>query len=282
MRGNDADMLCAMASPTAVTEGIRLNTVGGTTLSRAEYLAHFEADFARLRELALSGNRPVPTCPGWSTVDLADHVARVYYHQAFVVKNGRKPEDGEHLPEFVFQDSPTRFLGQAFDALRKALDPTRSPDREVWTWDPASNTVDFWFRRMAHETLIHRFDAEVALGATTELNSDVSLDGVDEVLSWLPLLPEWANGRIEPVGPVTITIDGSRPLSYSLNLTAHTCEATVAPTSTATPAVRIIGAAPDVNLFIWGRMPITNRRLIVDGEAADVTRLVTALRALTQ
>ena len=31
--------------------------------------------------------------------------------------------------------------------------------------------------------------------------------GVRPAAAWLPLLPEWTNGQIEPVGPVTITLD---------------------------------------------------------------------------
>lgn len=276
-----AATLCAMASPTPVTDGIRLNTVADTALSRAGYLENLDVDFARFRELAMGVDAPVPTCPGWSTADLADHLARVYYHQAFVVKNGRKPEDGEHLPDFVYQDSPQRFVNHAFDAIRKALDPTRSPDREVWTWDTGSNTVDFWFRRMAHETQVHRFDAEVAAGATTTFDTALALDGVDEILSWLPMLPEWNQGAPSEPLRATLHVDGPRNVSYAVSLSATQCSARVAETATEAQ-VTIHGAAEDMNLLLWGRMPASNPRLIVNGDAADVARLLTSLQQLTR
>ena len=41
----------------------------------------------------------------------------------------------------------------------------------------------FWIRRMAQETVIHRVDAELALGEPfAPIPDDLALDGIDEVL----------------------------------------------------------------------------------------------------
>jgi hypothetical protein len=40
-----------------------------------------------------------------------------------------------------------------------------------------------WARRQAHETAIHRFDAESATGSMSRFNPDFASDGIDEILT---------------------------------------------------------------------------------------------------
>jgi uncharacterized protein (TIGR03083 family) len=54
----------------------------------------------------------------------------------------------------------------------------------AWTWAP-DGTVGFWQRRQAHETAIHRVDAELAAGPPTPVPAALAADGIDE---WLALL----------------------------------------------------------------------------------------------
>ena len=42
----------------------------------------------------------------------------------------------------------------------EALDP-ESP---AWNWAPQAKKAGFWHRRMAHETSVHRWDTQMALG----------------------------------------------------------------------------------------------------------------------
>jgi uncharacterized protein (TIGR03083 family) len=62
-------------------------------------------------------------------------------------------------------------------ALRNAPD-----DLETWTFLEAATPLAFWARRQAHETAIHRVDAESATGATTGFPADFAADGIDELL----------------------------------------------------------------------------------------------------
>ena len=60
-----------------------------------------------------------------------------------------------------------------------ATDPTT----ECWTWYPDDPTVGFWTRRMAHETLVHRWDAERGAGLEPEpMTPELAADGIDEML----------------------------------------------------------------------------------------------------
>jgi uncharacterized protein (TIGR03083 family) len=43
----------------------------------------------------------------------------------------------------------------------------------------------FWARRMAHETAVHRADAEIAVGRQPELEPDIAVDAIDEWLGFM-------------------------------------------------------------------------------------------------
>jgi hypothetical protein len=55
-------------------------------------------------------------------------------------------------------------------------------DLETWTFLEAPTPLAFWARRQAHETAIHRVDAESAGGNVTGFPSGFAVDGIDELL----------------------------------------------------------------------------------------------------
>ena len=60
----------------------------------------------------------------------------------------------------------------------------RPPDEAALTWFGPEQTVGFWIRRMAQETVVHRMDAQLAAGEpVTPAPDDLAIDGVDEVLN---------------------------------------------------------------------------------------------------
>jgi hypothetical protein len=63
------------------------------------------------------------------------------------------------------------------------------PRTAVWTW-AAEQTAGFWLRKMAHDGLIHRFDAEFTIGRDGPVAADLAVDGVTDLLiSISTLLP---------------------------------------------------------------------------------------------
>jgi uncharacterized protein (TIGR03083 family) len=66
-------------------------------------------------------------------------------------------------------------------ALRSA-----GPDAAVWAWG-ADQSSGWWARRMLHETMMHRADAELAVGATPEFDAAAAADAIDEFLVNLPM-----------------------------------------------------------------------------------------------
>jgi uncharacterized protein (TIGR03083 family) len=143
------------------------------------FLECLEADYTRLREVAPDAvGRPVPTCPGWIGEDLVRHVTEVYLHKTETMRQGAWPAPWPpSLP-----GEPIAVLDDAYRQLVGEL-TTRKPRDHALTWYGPDQTVGFWLRRMAQETVIHRVDAEAAAGvAHAPIPTDLAEDGIDEVL----------------------------------------------------------------------------------------------------
>jgi uncharacterized protein (TIGR03083 family) len=142
-------------------------------------LTCLDADYRRLREVlpAALGER-VPTCPEWTGADLATHVAAVYLHKTECVRNGAIPE--QWAPELGAD--PLAELDKAYAELTAEF-AAHEPDDPAPTWYEPDQTVGWWIRRMAQETVIHRIDAELAAGVDPlPVPADLAADGIDEVL----------------------------------------------------------------------------------------------------
>lgn len=139
------------------------------------------ADHARLR--AVVADRladPVPTCPGWTVSDLVRHVGAVYLHKTECIVRGVSPEPWP--PPGVEDEEPLALLDRGYGALTGQFAGHAAGD-PAYTWYAPDQTVGFWIRRMAQETVIHRVDAELAAGVAVDpIPDDLAEDGIDEVL----------------------------------------------------------------------------------------------------
>ena len=146
--------------------------------------------------LAVAGRKgldePVPCCEGWSVRDVVGHTGAVHRQKEAIVREQR----GGGEPEY--EDPPGDDLLMAWfvdgaDLLVATL-AAADPATPVATWYPSDPTVGFWYRRMAHETLIHRVDAEQAHGTVGPIDSELAADGVDEILRvFMADVPEWGS-----------------------------------------------------------------------------------------
>lgn len=247
-----------------------MRSVAGTELSREQYLSHLNADYLLLAAAIPESPIEVPSCPGWNTADLAKHMAHVYLHQAFVVETGSKAENKEHLAPYPRTEDYLEFMTWGFEAITKALEVSR-PERKTWSWHHSDFSVDFWFRRMAHETLIHRIDAELAVGSVTPINAALALDGVDEVLDFLPLLGSWPEAPNVDFGIVSIiasTNDGVKV--WDVNFTDQAATVVVADEANAAARIVISGDAEAMDLFLWGRIDSSDSRIMLTGEGEEI------------
>src|SRR6201992_1927777 len=148
----------------------------------SRFLQCLAADYGDLRDAASAAEltATVPSCPGWTVSDLVRHLAEVYLHKATLMHTG--VNRGECPPPPLPAEAPLAALGRAYGALRAEF-RTRGAGQAAPTWYGPDQTVGFWIRRMAQETVIHRIDAELAAGLpVTPVPDDLAADGVDEVL----------------------------------------------------------------------------------------------------
>jgi uncharacterized protein (TIGR03083 family) len=162
-----------------------------------EISAHIDAlarDGALLADAAeAAGLRAVvPGCPGWQVRDLVRHQAYVHDWAARHVRD-RSPElidDGITESGILDRGPADADLIAAYRDGHAALVATlrdADPDLECATFMPAPSPLAFWARRKAHETAIHRYDAQSAAVAGPPRPADAfdpafAADGVDELI----------------------------------------------------------------------------------------------------
>jgi uncharacterized protein (TIGR03083 family) len=151
------------------------------TMQPARYLECLASDAARLRDVAGRDlTARVPSCPEWSAADLVRHTAVVYLHKAECMRLNAFPQPWPP-PGLAFEE-PLALFDRGYADLIGEFD-AREPGETTVTWYPPEQTVGFWVRRMAQETVIHRVDAELSQNeAQGPIPTDLAIDGVDEVL----------------------------------------------------------------------------------------------------
>ena len=128
----------------------------------------------------------VPPCQPWQVRDLLRHTG--YIHRWAVRHITERPAtvlDGPPEEEILRGGATDPELLMWFRdghaALVKTL-ATADPALECATFMAAPSALAFWARRQAHETAIHRADAESAAGSTPEYPADFAADGIDELI----------------------------------------------------------------------------------------------------
>ncbi|MER5928680.1 maleylpyruvate isomerase family mycothiol-dependent enzyme [Streptomyces sp. NPDC002054] len=151
-----------------------------------EYLKALERDGELLAGAAerAGTDAPVPTCPGWRMADLLQHTGAVHrWATSYVAEGHPEPMPIPGGPEFTGAELLSWFREGHADLVRVLSEAPA--DVQCWTFLPTATTpLGFWARRQAHETAIHRLDAESALGhGFGPLEPAFAEDGVDELLT---------------------------------------------------------------------------------------------------
>jgi uncharacterized protein (TIGR03083 family) len=144
----------------------------------ADYLRNDSAAFADAAGNNLDAK--VPSCPGWMVADLVAHLTEAHYFWRLIAE--RHIQDRRELDDVdpPTPDDPLQyFLNHAYE-FADILE-AEAPETPVWTWSKRKN-VGFIQRRMAHETAVHRWDAQLAAGDPQPIDGDLAVDGVDEFL----------------------------------------------------------------------------------------------------
>ena len=128
----------------------------------------------------------VPPCPPWQVRDLLRHTGYIHRWAArHITERPGQVIDGPPEAEILRGGTADSELLAWFRAGCAALAETLAtadPALEFATFMAAPSALAFWARRQAHETAIHRADAESAAGTTPEYPAEFAADGIDELI----------------------------------------------------------------------------------------------------
>jgi uncharacterized protein (TIGR03083 family) len=128
----------------------------------------------------------VPSCPSWQVKDLLRHTGYIHRWAARHIAEGPgEVIDGPSETEILRGGAADEDLLDWFRAGHAALVETLAsadPAVACATFMPAPSSLAFWTRRQAHETAIHRADAELAASAAPQYPAGFAADGIDELI----------------------------------------------------------------------------------------------------
>jgi uncharacterized protein (TIGR03083 family) len=213
---------------------------------------------------------PVPTCPGWTLLQLLRHVGRGDRWAAQIIRE--RPAgylDPRQVPDGRPPDDKAGARGWLIAGARTVLDAVdeAGSDTEVWTV-LGPRPAHWWIRRRLHEATVHRADATFANGGNYSLSADLSADGIDE---WLDrLVVELA------AAPSTAIDDGATIALHATDLDADSGSWLIRGLPTgiawnrgraAGPArARLTGSAAELFLALVRRSNVDSARLHGDAE----------------
>ena len=216
----------------------------------------------------------IETCPGWNMRDLVRHLMEIHlWAAAHVAQPHDKPwvDDLAELAVFwpdlaVFWPEDNELIDWYLNVNANLVDALDSAplDVESFTFLPAPSPLAMWARRQAHETAIHRFDAQNATGTADGFDPVFASDGIDELLAgFAPRADQF---------PTTTT----RTMVVHAEDANDLWHLTLAPDGITTvrgdgPAdVRLIGDASSLYLVLWNRGADSTITVAGDQELLDL------------
>lgn len=124
----------------------------------------------------LTGN--VPRYPEWTGAELVRHVGTVHRWALHILTTlpatrPDRPALGPHRDGAMGE-----WFAEGLDALASAI-VSADPNVPVWTISPEGR-AGFWFGRMLHETMLHRWDAESIDGTPIPFRTDLAVSAIAE------------------------------------------------------------------------------------------------------
>lgn len=203
---------------------------------------------------ATSPEAAVAHCPGWPVADLVGRHGAVLRWAEAIVRTGEPvvepflPPEGHHERGAWYVDAANEFVATLSLTNR---------DRECWTFGHPPGSVWFWTRRQAVEAAVHRWDAELASGATVGIRTDLCCLGITEV--------------VEHLFPRQVALGRTADLSCGVELRATDVDQRWM-LSSRPGATGAVAEAPASVLFLllWQRVTLDDQRIRFTG--SDLVR----------
>jgi uncharacterized protein (TIGR03083 family) len=213
----------------------------------------------------------VPPCSPWQVKDLLRHTG--YIHRWAARHIAECPDtvlDGPPEADILGGGPPDPDLLAWFRAGHSALVETLStadPGLVCATFMDAPSPLAFWARRQAHETGIHRADAESASGVRPEYDPDFAADGVDELIMGFGQRRKYrpsADGDASMQVRATDTGHAWYVGAEDGCLRAHREDS--GPHSAGPAACTVTGPASGLYLFLWHRSDAAQAGVTISGD----------------
>ena len=234
-------------------------------MTRDEYIAGLRADSSAFVSAVEGADlaATVPSCPEWTLRDLAAHLGS---HYRWVRGNlGRSPDEGPQprgeLDGPPADDAIASWVGAGAEALATTLERT-DLETPCWTFF-GTPRAGFWCRRTAHESAVHRWDAQNTSGEAEPIGP-LAGDGIDEWLALLGVIRGEGLARPEPVCIHLHCTDG--PGEWLLAFGGDGM--TVTPEHAKGDAA-VRGTASDLFLLLLGRKSATDVEVFGDAVVLD-------------
>jgi uncharacterized protein (TIGR03083 family) len=218
-------------------------------------------------------NAAVPAAPGWDATELLRHVGQIHARTVVILRTGtmERPSRRNGMLTDPPSDGILEWYRATLDELVATLRTIDDPERPVWAFSADHQRAGFWPRRMAQETLVHRVDAQQAVGrAVDPIDPLLAVDGIDEILTIF--VPALGAGR-SPGDGRTVHLHAHDAEGEWLIRFDDDAIAVEAIHAKGDAAVR--GPAGGLLLWLWGRQSIAELEVLGDRGAAEALRSVT-------
>lgn len=208
---------------------------------------------------------PVPTCPQWCLADLIEHHGRSQRRVEYVVRHRSQQPVWAKDVAIGLPETPAEYpewFASGISGLVATL-LAADPDTPMWT-NGADQRLRYWARRVLFEAVVHRADAELALGRTPHLDTRTAADGIGEMLANMPCFP-WIAERQRTLNRPGEALHFSAA-DQGAWLVTLTEDGFTWSTDHAQAAVSVSGSAGDLLMLIYGRFSPDDDRLSVRGD----------------
>jgi uncharacterized protein (TIGR03083 family) len=256
-----------------------VTSTAGHPLPYDTYREAIEHETRRFAE-AVEGADPasaVPSCPDWTLADLTRHVGALQrWFCTLLTRLVQEPPRSRDV-ELGLPENAQEYAAWVVAGVPEvaAVLQDTDPGAAMWAWGEDQH-ARFWARRMLFETLVHRVDAERAVGRKPDIDPVLAADGADEFLVNLPYAGLFApgvtklHGKGEIIAFQSTDTGGATGEEWRVRLGPdgfRLCPRADGDASESEPYTAVVrGQAADLLLLLYGRRSYQETAFDVSGQ----------------